>query len=228
MGRAARARRRPGRPQGVPTTSAWLGGQRHPGAGRRTRVGGRTGAGRPRRHPRCPRRIHRRRRVLRAERIPDHLAAARRTRPHRRDRPAGLLGPAGPTVAARVDRHGDGGRRAAAAVSVRGHRSGARRRRRRVLLGCQLGLRVSPHRLLHAGRRAVAVAAHLVARGGGAVLRRVAAGAGSRRRPARVAFQAQAQPAVSYARSGGSFSGSPQPERRPRRSRRAFWSPTHR
>ena len=37
---------------------------------------------------------------------------------------------------------------------------------------CQLGLRFPPHRLLHAGRPAVAAAAHLVARGGGAVLRR--------------------------------------------------------
>ena len=42
------------------------------------------------------RRVHRRRRVLRAQRIPDHLAAARRTRPHRRHRPARASGSAAP------------------------------------------------------------------------------------------------------------------------------------
>ena len=44
---------------------------------------GRARPGRARRHPRCLRRIPRCRRLLRAQRIPDHLAAARRTRPYR-------------------------------------------------------------------------------------------------------------------------------------------------
>ena len=191
MGRAARARRRPGRPKGVSSTSAWhwrFGW--HPRAGRHPRFGGRTGARRPRRHSRCPRRVHRRRCVLRAERIPDHLAASRRTRPHRRDRPARVLGAPRPTAAARVDRRGDGGRRAARAVPVQRGRRRARRRGRRLLLGGQLGLRVPPHGLLHAGRPPVAAAAHLVARGGGAVLRRVATGARCRRRTARLGHQA--------------------------------------
>ena len=65
------------------------------------------------------------------------------------------------------------------------------------------------HRLLHPGRPAVAAAAHLVARGGGAVLRRVAAGAGGRRGRARAAHQAPATAGRRCARSGWSSSASP-------------------
>ena len=71
-------------------------GQRHPRAGRHPRGRGRARARRPRRHPRRPRRVHRRRRVLRAQRIPDHLAAARRTRPHRRRSTCRASGSAAP------------------------------------------------------------------------------------------------------------------------------------
>ena len=54
------------------------------------------------------RRLPRRRRLLRAQRIPDHLAAARRAGPHRPDRPARASGSAAPAAAARADRHGAG------------------------------------------------------------------------------------------------------------------------
>ena len=155
--------------------------QRRPGIralGWPARGGGRTGARRSRRHPRHGGRIPRRRRVLRAQRFPDHLAAAGRTEPHRPHRPGQLLDSPRPPPAAGADPDGaDGGRRAPV-LRPRGDRQPARRRRRRLLLGGELDVRRRQDRLLRPGNSTFAAATRLVAGRRRAVLHRLAAGVG--------------------------------------------------
>ncbi len=80
----------------------------HPGVGRRARARGRRRARVPRRAGLVQRRLPRRRRVLRAQRLPDHVRAARRVATERRRPRAGalLLAPSSPSAprAARDDR----------------------------------------------------------------------------------------------------------------------------
>ena len=120
-------------------------------------------------------RLPRRRRLLRDQRLPDHLAAARRV-PARRPHPARpLLGAAGAAAAARGRRpdRGDDGRRGDR--RARPHRRPARRRARLARLRRQLALHLRPPVLLRPVPAALALPPPLVALGRGAVLPLLAA-----------------------------------------------------
>ncbi|CAA9354167.1 MAG: hypothetical protein AVDCRST_MAG16-2526, partial [uncultured Frankineae bacterium] len=156
-----------------------------PAARRSAHAGGGRGPRLPRgAHPGAvgaARRLRRRRRLLRAQRLPHHLAAAARARPQRAVGPAPLLRPA--PVAALPGADPRVGRRR------RGDRPGAGRLRpgaRQPGRGAgRAGVR---HELVvraRADRRPVPARAHLVAVGRGALLPAVAAAAAGRAAPRR-------------------------------------------
>ena len=143
--------------------------RRSQGDGRRRR------AAVPRRHLVGPRRLPRRRRLLRPQRLPDHEPAARRMARRRADRVVGVLGPPGAAAASRAVPRPRGRRGV-----WRGDRGAGRARasaQRRPLcprLCRQLGPDLLAPVVLRVVRGAVASAAHLVAGDRGAVLPGVA------------------------------------------------------
>ena len=129
----------------------------------------------PRRAAFPRRRLRRRRRLLRHLGLPDHPAAARRDRPHRRRLAAPLLRPPGAAAAAAVRGAARLGRRALAAAALAPARGRSLRRHRQLgRLHRQLALRRPVGRLLRPERRTEPGAAPLVAGDRGAVLPRLA------------------------------------------------------
>ncbi len=129
------------------------------------------------------RRVPRRRRVLRAVRLPDHLTAAGRTAPDRPDQTGHVLGAPGPPPAAGPGARADHRRGGVPAATC------CRRSSCGLLRGDALAalVYVANWRMIYRGRRLlradlgpVAAAAHLVARHRGAVLPALAAGRGGR------------------------------------------------
>ena len=137
----------------------------------------------PRRARAVQRWLHRRRRLLRRLRLPDHVAAPRRAAAHRVHQARPLLVPARPAPAAGVvARHRDhpAGRDRGARPAV-AHRSGPRRARRGHVHH-QHRAGVAAERLPGLGPGAVSPAPFLVAGAGGAVLSGVAVALATGRR----------------------------------------------
>lgn len=157
-------------------------------ARRRARPRGAWRPGRPRWSARPVRRVRRRGRLLRTERLPHHLAVVGRASAYGPGGPGGVLGAARSPVAACADGPGRrGGTRAAPLRAGLGRRP-ALRRPLGTRLGRELALRRGEDGLLRPGRCRVPAAAHLVPRRRGAVLPGVAAGADRGHRAAGPSF----------------------------------------
>src|SRR5579875_3846874 len=128
-----------------------------------------------------------RRPVLRPQRLPDHVPAARRVAGQPPDRPAPLLAAPRAPLAARGGRGGARRPRPGRALRPRRPGSDARRRAQLPLLLHELAPDPRQPLVLRADGQPVAAAAPLVAGGGGAVLRDLAAAARPRPRAARAA-----------------------------------------
>ncbi len=187
--------------------SGSLGERRRGGAQRHPRYRGRARPSRTRWHSGRRRGLHRRRHLLRAQRIPDHLPAPRRTRTDRPYRRARVLDPARSTAAARTSADGHGGGVRSRAVPAGRRGDPADRRRRGIPVDRQLGVHRPQGRLLQPGRQPVTAAAHLVAGGRGAVLPDLAAAAGRDRDTARRAGKASRRDGL--ARHGAHRRGRP-------------------
>ena len=146
----------------------------HPRARRPPRGRGDRGAALPRRRPVVEGRVPRRRRVLRDQRLPDHLPAARRLREPRPHRPRAVLVPPGPAPVPGAVRDARGGEPLRRALPPRRARAAPRRGGRRALLRRELVPDLPRPVVLPGGGPPAAAAARVVAGGGGAVLPAVA------------------------------------------------------